>query len=160
MENKDVAVVAEWYRYRTVACLVTSSSPVPPKTPPSNYVQFWFRRFRSGTFAVQDAPRTGRPVIENVDKITEIIEVERHVSSSSITQELKIDHKTVLSHLRKVGFKKKISLHVWVPHQLMPINVMDRIFICKALAKRNEIEQFLKRMVTGDEKWVTYYNIV
>ncbi|GFV07834.1 uncharacterized protein TNCV_305821 [Trichonephila clavipes] len=26
------AVVAEWYRYRTVACLVTSSSPVALKT--------------------------------------------------------------------------------------------------------------------------------
>ncbi|GFX62625.1 hypothetical protein TNCV_4867851 [Trichonephila clavipes] len=37
---------------------------------------------------------------------------------------------------------------------------MDRISICKALAKRNEINPFLKRMVTGDEKWVTYHNIV
>ncbi|GFU48032.1 uncharacterized protein TNCV_4968131 [Trichonephila clavipes] len=27
-----VAAVAEWYGYRTVACLVTSSSPVPLKT--------------------------------------------------------------------------------------------------------------------------------
>ncbi|GFY20483.1 uncharacterized protein TNCV_211151 [Trichonephila clavipes] len=27
-----VAVVAEWYRYRTVACLVSSSRPVPLKT--------------------------------------------------------------------------------------------------------------------------------
>ncbi|GFW82982.1 uncharacterized protein TNCV_4604091 [Trichonephila clavipes] len=27
-----VAAVAEWYRYRNVACLVTSSSPVPLKT--------------------------------------------------------------------------------------------------------------------------------
>ncbi|GFX92934.1 uncharacterized protein TNCV_914841 [Trichonephila clavipes] len=27
-----VAAVAEWYRYRIVACLVTSSSPVPLKT--------------------------------------------------------------------------------------------------------------------------------
>ncbi|GFV57813.1 hypothetical protein TNCV_3071921 [Trichonephila clavipes] len=27
-----VAAVAEWYRYRTVACLVTGSSPVPLKT--------------------------------------------------------------------------------------------------------------------------------
>ncbi|GFS92698.1 uncharacterized protein TNCV_1161241 [Trichonephila clavipes] len=26
------AAVAEWYRYRTVACIVTSSSPVPLKT--------------------------------------------------------------------------------------------------------------------------------
>ncbi|GFU58686.1 hypothetical protein TNCV_1278481 [Trichonephila clavipes] len=28
----DVAAVAEWYRYQTVACLVTNSSPVPRKT--------------------------------------------------------------------------------------------------------------------------------
>ncbi|GFT15488.1 hypothetical protein TNCV_3264971 [Trichonephila clavipes] len=27
-----VAAVAEWYKYRTVACLVTSSSPIPLKT--------------------------------------------------------------------------------------------------------------------------------
>ncbi|GFU77150.1 general transcription factor II-I repeat domain-containing protein 2A [Trichonephila clavipes] len=31
-ETRRVAVVAEWYRYRTVACLVTSSTPVPLKT--------------------------------------------------------------------------------------------------------------------------------
>ncbi|GFV46885.1 hypothetical protein TNCV_2092371 [Trichonephila clavipes] len=37
---------------------------------------------------------------------------------------------------------------------------MDQISVCEALAKRNEIDPFLKRMVTGDEKWVTYYNIV
>ncbi|GFU90231.1 histone-lysine N-methyltransferase SETMAR [Trichonephila clavipes] len=53
-------------------------------TVTANYVQFWFRRFRSGIFDVQDAPRTGSPVIENVDKITEIIEVDRPVFSRSI----------------------------------------------------------------------------
>ncbi|GFS91301.1 transposable element Tcb2 transposase [Trichonephila clavipes] len=30
--HKRVAAVAEWYRYRTVACFVTGSSPVPLKT--------------------------------------------------------------------------------------------------------------------------------
>ncbi|GFV43556.1 histone-lysine N-methyltransferase SETMAR [Trichonephila clavipes] len=119
-------------------------------TVTANYVQFWFRGFRSGIFDVKDAPRTGRLVVENVDKITEVIKVDRHVSSRSISQKLKIDLKTVLSHLRKVGLKKK--LHVWVPHQLTPKNMMDRISICEALAKRNEIDPFLKWMVTGDEK--------
>ncbi|GFU54563.1 protein GVQW3 [Trichonephila clavipes] len=124
----------------------------------ANYVQFWFRRFRSGIFDVKDVPRTGRPVVENVDKITEIIEVDRLVRSRSIAQGLRIDLKIVLSHLRKVEFKKK--LHVRAPHQLTPKNMMGRIYICEALAKLNEIDPFLKRMVTGDEKWVTYYNIV
>ncbi|GFY25443.1 histone-lysine N-methyltransferase SETMAR [Trichonephila clavipes] len=79
-------------------------------TATANYVQFWFCRFRSGIFDIKDTPRTDRPVVENVDKITEIMEVYRLVSSRSITQGLKIDHKTVLGHLRKGEFKKK--LHV------------------------------------------------
>jgi len=35
---------------------------------------------------------------------------------------------------------------------------MDRINICDTLLKRNEIEPFLKRMITGDEKWIPYDN--
>ncbi|GFS55274.1 histone-lysine N-methyltransferase SETMAR [Trichonephila clavipes] len=146
-----------------------ASHHLGPKTPPpflvhhpqEVYRERRFQRLRHpsrGIFYVEEAPRTGRHVVENIDKITEIIEVDRHVSSRSIAQELKIDHKTVLSHLPKVGLKKK--LHVWVPHQLTPKHMMDRISICEILAKRNEIDSFLKRMKTGDEKWVTYYNIV
>ncbi|GFT92803.1 histone-lysine N-methyltransferase SETMAR [Trichonephila clavipes] len=106
-----------------------------------------------GIFDVKDAPCTGKPVIENVGKISKIIEVDRHISSRSIAQELKINHKTVLSNLRNVGFKKKLD--VWVPHQLRPKNMTGRISICEALAKRNEIDSFLRRRVTGDESHTT-----
>ncbi|GFX18292.1 histone-lysine N-methyltransferase SETMAR [Trichonephila clavipes] len=37
-------------------------------TVTANYVQFWFRRFRSGIFDVKDASRTGRHLVENVEK--------------------------------------------------------------------------------------------
>ncbi|GFX81969.1 histone-lysine N-methyltransferase SETMAR [Trichonephila clavipes] len=60
--------------------------------------------------------------------------------------------------MSKVGFKKKPRC--LGAHQLTPKNMMYLISICEALAKRNEIDPFLKRMVTGDEKWVTYDNIV
>ncbi|GFU98287.1 uncharacterized protein TNCV_3005711 [Trichonephila clavipes] len=80
-------------------------------TVTANYLQFWFHRFRSGLFDVKVAPHTDRPVLENVDKIIEIIEVDRYVSSRSIAPERNIDHKTVLNHLRKVGFQKKFD--VW-----------------------------------------------
>ena len=30
---------------------------------------------------------------------------------------------------------------------------------CKSLLNRNKINPFLKRMVTGDEKWVIYDNV-
>ncbi|GFU98401.1 histone-lysine N-methyltransferase SETMAR [Trichonephila clavipes] len=71
-----------------------------PMAETASYVEFWFHRFRSGIYNVKDAPRKGRPVVENVDKITELIESDRHVSSRSIAKELKIDHKTILNHLR------------------------------------------------------------
>ncbi|XP_070528285.1 histone-lysine N-methyltransferase SETMAR-like [Cardiocondyla obscurior] len=80
----------------------------------ANYAQFWFHRFRCGNFDIKDAPRIGKPVIENSDKIIEMIEVNRHISSRSIAQELKINHKIVLNHLQKAGFRKK--LHVCVKH--------------------------------------------
>ncbi|GFU63870.1 histone-lysine N-methyltransferase SETMAR [Trichonephila clavipes] len=118
-------------------------------------LQFFFDK---GQIAVKGAPRTGRPVVENVDKITGIIHVDQQVSSCSIAQELNIDHKTVLNHLHEVGFKRKLD--VWVPHQLTPKIMMDRISISETLSKQNEIDTFLKRMVTGDEKWAPYDNNV
>ncbi|GFU53351.1 histone-lysine N-methyltransferase SETMAR [Trichonephila clavipes] len=39
-------------------------------TVTTNYLKFWFRRFRSSIFDVKDAPQTGRPVTKNVEKIT------------------------------------------------------------------------------------------
>ena len=128
-----------------------------PDTVTANYAQFWFRRFRSGNFDVKDAPRSGRPIVENVDKIMEIVESDRHVSTVSIAQELNIAQKTVWNHLNKAGYKKKLD--VWVPHELTQKNLMDRISICESLLNRNNIDPFLKRMVTGDEKWVTYDNV-
>ncbi|GFV79707.1 histone-lysine N-methyltransferase SETMAR [Trichonephila clavipes] len=109
-------------------------------------------------FDVKDVPRTGRPVVESVDKISEVIVVDWYFRSRSIAQELKIARKTVLNNLWKVRIKKKLD--VWLPHQLTPKNMMDRISICEALAKRNEIDPFLKRMMAEGEKWVTYDNNV
>ncbi|GFU70060.1 histone-lysine N-methyltransferase SETMAR [Trichonephila clavipes] len=56
-------------------------------TVTANYVQFWFRRFRSGIFDVKFAPQAGRPVDENVDKIIDII-FDRHLAIDQKRPEL------------------------------------------------------------------------
>ena len=119
----------------------------------------WFARFRSRNFDVKDEPRPGRPIVEKVDEILRNIEVNRHISSRDITTELNIDHKTVLKHLHKTGYQKKLD--TWVPHELTVKNLMDRVFICESLLKPNDVEPyFFKRMITGDETCVTYNNNV
>ncbi|GFY26925.1 histone-lysine N-methyltransferase SETMAR [Trichonephila clavipes] len=74
----------------------------------------------------------------------------------SFAQELKIDHNTVLTHLLEVGFKKKLIF--CVSHKLTPKNMTNRIFICKAFTKQNEIDSFLKRM--WDWKGIIYYELL
>ncbi|EFN78777.1 hypothetical protein EAI_00001, partial [Harpegnathos saltator] len=44
-------------------------------------------------------------------------------------------------------------------HQLKEIHLAQRISICDSHLKRNEIDPFLKRLITGDEKWIVYNNI-
>ncbi|XP_061722930.1 histone-lysine N-methyltransferase SETMAR-like [Cydia pomonella] len=116
--------------------------------------QNWFARFRSGIFDLKDEPRPGRPTVEKVDQILNEIEVDRYISSRDIAVKLNVDHKTVLNHLHKLGYQKKLD--TWVPHELTLKNLMDRVSICESLLKRNEIKPFLKQMITGDEKWITY----
>lgn len=48
---------------------------------------------------------------------------------------------------------------VWVAYDSTEKNLMDRIFICDSLYKRNEETPFLKHLVTGAEKWITYKNV-
>ncbi|KAG5305564.1 SETMR methyltransferase, partial [Acromyrmex insinuator] len=107
-------------------------------------------------FDVKDEPRSSRSIIEKSDEIMEKVEHDKHVSTVEIARELGIDHKTILNHLHKTGYKRKLD--VWVPHELSVKNMMNRINICDTLLKQNEIEPFLKRMITGDEKWITYDN--
>jgi len=59
--------------------------------------------------------------------------------------------------LKQLGYVKKLDL--WVPHQLKEIHLTQRISICDSLLKRNEIDPFLKRLITGDEKWIVYNNV-
>ena len=72
---------------------------------------------------MKDEPRFGRPITEKFDEIMIKVERDKHVSTVKIARELGIDHKTVLNHLHKAGFKKKLD--VWVPHELSVRNMMD-----------------------------------
>ena len=67
-----------------------------------------FRRFRAGENDTMDKPAGGRPVTTNTDKIKEIIELDRHVASRDIAQEMGVSHQTILNHLRKAGYKKSL----------------------------------------------------
>ncbi|GBP36163.1 Histone-lysine N-methyltransferase SETMAR [Eumeta japonica] len=102
----------------------------------------------------QSGNLTGRPVTDKGDANLEKVEQNRHISSYAIAEKLGIDQKTVLTRLQKAGYTKK--LNTWVPDELTVRNLMNRVLICDSLLKHNETEPFLKRLITGDQKWFTY----
>ncbi|GBP64269.1 Histidine decarboxylase [Eumeta japonica] len=69
-----------------------------------------FTRFQSLNFDVKDEPRSDRLVTDKVDAILEKVEQDRHISSYNIAEQLEIDHKTALTHLKKLDIQKSSIL--------------------------------------------------
>ena len=118
--------------------------------------QNWFAKFRSGDFSLKDNQRSGRPIDVDDDQIKAIIESDRHISVREIAERLNVSHTTIENHLKCFGVIKKHD--IWVPHELKEIHLTQRINICDLHLKRNKIDPFLKRIITGDEKWIVYNN--
>jgi len=87
------------------------------------------------------------------DQIKSLIESNpRH----EIAEIIDVSQKTVVNHLHTLGYVSWYD--IWVPHNLNDKNLIDRIFICDLLLKRNENCPFLKWIIT-DEKWIVYNNV-
>ncbi|GBP90233.1 Histone-lysine N-methyltransferase SETMAR [Eumeta japonica] len=111
--------------------------------------------FQSGSFDVKNEYRSNQFVTLKIDDLLDKVEQDVHISSCDIAEELGTNHKTVLIHFtKKAGYAKKLD--TWVTHKLTERNEMNRVLICDSLVKRHETEPFLKRLFTGDEKWMNY----
>ncbi|XP_029679587.1 histone-lysine N-methyltransferase SETMAR-like [Formica exsecta] len=119
--------------------------------------QNWFKKFRAGDFDLKDAPRSGRPTEVDDDKIKALIKSNPRYTTREIAETLKISQKSVHVHLKKLGYVSKLD--IWIPHELKEVHLTARINICDMLMKREENDPFLKRMITGDEKWIVYNNV-
>ena len=114
--------------------------------------------FRSEDFDLKVVPRSGRPTEADDDKMKAMIENNRRSTTQEIAGKLNISHTCVERHLKQLGYVNKLD--IWFTHKLNEFQLTKRISICDSLLKRNETDPFLKRIVTGDEKWVVYDNVV
>lgn len=119
-----------------------------------NRCQKWFVKFRFGDLDVNDAPRSSRlNEIDSRSDVKIIIDESPSQSVREIATALNISH-TSGNHLEYIS-----RLNVWVPHKLIEAN-LARVFICDSLRKRQKNDPFLKRMVTSNEKWIVYNNVM
>ena len=116
----------------------------------------WFQHFRAGNICLEDEESSGRPPQTDEDKIRDLVEKSRSLTVQEISNVLKIPKTTIHRCLKKMGMVS--NLNVWVLHELTECNRLERTTACMTLLARNKYEPFLKRLVTGDEKWILYEN--
>ncbi|GBP66031.1 hypothetical protein EVAR_47531_1 [Eumeta japonica] len=85
--------------------------------------------------------------MDKVDAFLEKVQEDRHISSYDIAEELGIDHETVLTHLKKAGYTKK--LNTWVPHALIG-KKSNELYLEQQLAKKI-MDKFGSLLPTDDE---------
>uniref|UniRef100_A0A5S6Q166 Histone-lysine N-methyltransferase SETMAR n=1 Tax=Trichuris muris TaxID=70415 RepID=A0A5S6Q166_TRIMR len=85
-----------------------------------------------------------------------MVEADPSLTVRQLAADLDLAHSTVHSHLRRMGKVKKLD--TWVPHELTEKQKLTRQQMASSLLARNEVEPFLDRIVTHNDKWIFYDN--
>ena len=118
--------------------------------------QHWFHRFKNGNFELDDLPHTGRPLQVDMDVLKQLIEEDPRLTTRCLAEGLGCSHITVETHLHELG--KTWKYGVWIPHELSPHQLQPRVDSCMELMTSHRNYQWLRNLITGDEKWVLYIN--
>ena len=118
--------------------------------------QHWFNRFKNSNFELDDLPRSGRPLELDVDLLTQLIEEDPRLTLRCLAERLGCSHTTVEKHLLELG--KTWRYGVWISHELSPHQLQLRVDACMNLITSHRNYQWLRNLITSDEKWVLYVN--
>ncbi|XP_047361037.1 histone-lysine N-methyltransferase SETMAR-like [Vespa velutina] len=105
----------------------------------------------------ENAPRSGSPVEDDKDTIKALVDVNQRITTREIRERLNLSNSNVYDHLK--GLRLTSKLDIWVSQILTERNLCHHVDVCDSLLKHHEIDPFLKRIITEDEKWVVYNNV-
>ncbi|GFW28691.1 histone-lysine N-methyltransferase SETMAR [Trichonephila clavipes] len=132
-----------------------------PNAMSSSKVRKWMRAFKDGRENVHDEPRFGRPSVitdDLVNAVDEKIREDRRFTNSTLALEFPNVGRTTLHKVvsEKLKFRKLCAC--WVPRLLTEEHKLKRMACALDFLDRyqKEGDQFLERIVTGDETWVSH----
>ena len=127
--------------------------------PSIQTVRKWVKAVLEGRDDMEDEPRPGRPVTAcrdaNISKVLVSLSDDRRKTCEEISTETSMSRTSVFRVLtNKLNKKKKFSK--WVPQLLTDEQKESRVNFSRNLLLRFQTEQndFLGRIITGDETWV------
>lgn len=116
-----------------------------------------FDRFQQGNYTIDDEVRSGRPMEMDVDVLKDLVESDPHLTTRDMSAQLGFTHSTIEAGLRKLGKVQKLGR--WVPHELTQNDRDRRIDCCYNLLSLKRTFNWLRDLITGDEKWIQFSNV-
>ena len=93
--------------------------------------QHWFHRFKNSNFELDDLPHSGRPLQVDMDLLKELIEQDPRLTTRCLAERLECSHIAIETRLHKLG--KTWKYGVWIPHELSPLQLQQRVDACMEL---------------------------
>lgn len=119
-------------------------------------IQRYYKRLNEGFSNLNHRPIPGRPRSTKNSLVEDIIIEDPSLSLSEVAQRTGLSKSSVHRQLHRLDFENHFN--EWVPHALTTAQFQRRCRISKRLRSRNCLAPFLRRIVTGDEKWLKYNN--
>lgn len=121
-----------------------------------------FRESETGRAQISDQPRSGRPVTATDEahqlQVHNLIQSNRRIKQREIANQIGISQDRVCVIINLLGYRKLSAR--WVPRNLTEAQKAQRVTCCQQLLQRfhEEGDEFLLKIVTGDESWVHHYD--
>lgn len=150
-------ILYEFYQGKSAAAAYASiCSVLGDDVVSKSTCEYWFRRFRSGIFDVNDQERMGAPSKVKSADLQALLDMNSSLTQEELSESLGVTQQTISNQLRAMGKIQKYG-H-WIPHTLSQKNKDDRIIMCSNHLTKQLRKSFLWKIVTGDEKWIYYEN--
>ncbi len=126
-------------------------------------VRKWHKRFREGDGSVKDRPRSGRPrsarTPETIQAVQDCIQADRRIMVRDIAEQVNIGKSSAHSILKK-DLKQFKLCPKFIPKVLTPEQKLFRVRMCELnMQALKDDNDYLKKIVTGDESWVSVFEI-
>ncbi|EGI57517.1 Mariner Mos1 transposase, partial [Acromyrmex echinatior] len=111
----------------------------------------WFQHFKKGDFYVEDQHSGGREKVFEDAELKAFLDQDSCQNQEELARSLGVTQQAMSKRLKVMGIIQKQGN--WVPYELKPRDVEQRLFACEQLLERQRRKGFLHRIVTGDEQF-------
>jgi histone-lysine N-methyltransferase SETMAR len=131
--------------------------------PAYSTIAKWVAEFKRGRQSLEDDPRSGRPSEAVTPEVSQMVEdlvlTDRRIKIAEMARIMGISVGSVSTILHDKLGMSKVSAR-WVPRLLTAENKALRVELAQQLSDKfsADPQQFLSRLVTGDEVWIHCYD--